>query len=68
MDQWPELPYDEWLPTRDTLHMYTQVVGKLRLALCPFEPQWGHVPLYLTARGLTTTPIPLTAVKFSAFS
>ena len=37
--------------------MITQVVGKLRLALAPFEPQWGNVPLYLTARGLTTTPM-----------
>jgi hypothetical protein len=55
MDEWPELPYEWWRPTRDTLHMYTQVVGKLRLALSPFEPQWGNVPLYLTARGLTTS-------------
>jgi hypothetical protein len=58
-DEWPSLPYEEWRDTRDTLHMYTQVVGKLRLALSPFEPQWANVPLYLTARGLTTTPIPV---------
>jgi Family of unknown function (DUF5996) len=57
-DDWPSLPYEEWRDTRDTLHMYTQVIGKLRLALSPFEPQWANVPLYLTARGLTTTPIP----------
>lgn len=56
---WPALPYEEWRPTRDTLHMYTQVLGKLRLALSPFEPGWGNVPLYVTARGLTTTPIPI---------
>ena len=56
---WPALPYDEWRQTRDTLHMYTQVVGKLRLALSPFEPQWGHVPLYLTSRGLSTSPMPV---------
>ena len=56
---WPELPYEEWRATRDTLHMYTQVMGKLRLALSPFEPEWGNVPLYLTARGLTTSPIPI---------
>lgn len=61
---WPALPYAEWRDTRDTLHMYTQVVGKLRLALCAFEPQWGNVPLYLTARGLTTTPIPIEARSF----
>lgn len=41
----------------DTLHMELQVVGKLRLVLSPFEPQWNNVPLYLTARGLTTTPM-----------
>ncbi len=56
---WPALPYEEWHETRDTLHMYTQVVGKLRLVLSPFEPQWGHVPFYLTARGLTTSPMPV---------
>ena len=56
---WPELPYESWKDTRDTLHMYTQVVGKLRLALAPFEPQWAEVPLYVTARGLTTSPMPL---------
>ncbi len=56
---WPELPYEEWRATRDTLHMYTQVIGKLRLALSPFEPEWGNVPLYLTARGLTTSPMPI---------
>ncbi len=58
MDDWPALPYDDWRDTRDTLHMYTQVVGKIRLALSPFEPQWSNVPLYVTARGLTTSPVP----------
>lgn len=56
---WPALPYEEWRGTRDTLHTYAQVLGKLRLALSPFEPQWGNVPLYLTARGLTTSPLPV---------
>ena len=59
MTPWPDLPYDEWRATRDTLHMYTQVVGKLRLALCTFEPHWANVPLYLTARGLTTGLMPV---------
>jgi len=63
---WPDLPYDAWRDTRDTLQMYSQVVGKLRLALCAFEPQWGNVPLYVTARGLTTTPIPFEARSFDA--
>ena len=58
MDDWPALPYDDWRDTRDTLHMYTQVVGKIRLALSPFEPEWANVPLYVTARGLTTSPVP----------
>ena len=58
MDDWPALPYDDWRDTRDTFHMYTQVVGKIRLALSPFEPQWSNVPLYVTARGLTTSPVP----------
>jgi hypothetical protein len=55
---WPELPYAAWQPTRDTLHMKLQIVGKVRLALAPFEPQWGEVALYITARGLTTSPMP----------
>src|SRR5437660_11127282 len=66
MDEWPDLPYEPWRATRDTLHMYTQVVGKLRLALSPFEPQWANVPLYLTARGLTTSPVPFESVTFDA--
>jgi hypothetical protein len=56
-EPWPALPYEEWRPTRDTLHMYAQIVGKLRLALSPFEPEWANVPLYVTARGLSTSPM-----------
>jgi len=59
MSQWPPLPYGEWHETRDTLHLYTQVVGSVRLALSPFEPHWMNVPLYLTSRGLTTSPMPV---------
>lgn len=66
MEEWPALPYEEWRDTRDTLHMCTQVIGKLRLALSPFEPQWAHVPLYLTARGLTTSPVPSGLRTFDA--
>jgi hypothetical protein len=54
---WPSLPLDSWKSTCDTLHLYAQVVGKIRLALTPAEPEWAHVPLYVTARGLTTSPI-----------
>jgi Family of unknown function (DUF5996) len=55
--EWPELPYDAWAPTLDTLHMKLQVIGKIRLVLTHREPQWANVPLYLTARGLTTSPM-----------
>jgi hypothetical protein len=55
---WPSLPLDEWKDTYATLHMWTQIVGKTRLALCPKENHWWHVALYVTARGLTTLPIP----------
>ena len=59
VSDWLPLPYAEWRETRDTLHMYAQVIGKLRLALSPFEPHWMNVPLYVTARGLTTSPLPV---------
>jgi hypothetical protein len=55
--EWPELPYDAWAPTMDTLHMKLQIIGKVRLALTRREPQWANTPLYLTARGLTSSPI-----------
>lgn len=51
---WPPLPLASWESTRATLHMYAQIVGKIRLTLAPPEPQWGHVTLFVTARGLTT--------------
>ncbi|HEX8178821.1 MAG TPA: DUF5996 family protein [Pyrinomonadaceae bacterium] len=55
---WPALPLDEWRETYATLHMWTQVVGKIRLALTPLVNHWWNTPLYLTARGLTTSPMP----------
>jgi len=54
----PPLPYAEWKPTCDTLHMWTQIIGKLRLALAPRVNHWWEVPLYVSARGLTTSAIP----------
>jgi hypothetical protein len=57
-DVWPSLPLGEWKSTCDTIHMYAQIAGKIRLALAPAEPEWAQVPLYVTARGLTTSPIP----------
>ena len=55
---WPELPFSEWQATAETLHMWTQIVGKIRLKLTPWINHSWHVTLYLTARGLTTSPIP----------
>jgi hypothetical protein len=55
---WPDLPYGAWQPTCFTLHMWTQIVGKMRLALAPHVNHWWQVPLYVSARGLTTTAIP----------
>lgn len=52
---WPELTLSLWEDTRDTLHLWTQVVGKVRMALEPMLNHWWQVPLYLSARGLTTS-------------
>src|SRR3954470_5007223 len=57
-DGWPALPVADWQDTRDTLHLWTQIVGKLRLALSPPVNHWWHVPLYVDARGLTTSLMP----------
>src|SRR5436190_7727368 len=54
---WPDLPYSAWKETCNTLHLWTQIVGKIRLALTPWLNHSWHVPLYVTARGLTTSPI-----------
>jgi hypothetical protein len=55
---WPSLVWDDWEATADTLHMWTQIVGHTRLALCAPQNHWWHVTLYVTPRGLTTGPIP----------
>ena len=57
--QWPELPFPAWSGTCDTLQLWTQIVGKIRLALTPWLNHSWHVPLYVTARGLGTSPIPI---------
>ena len=61
---WPTLSLAEWKETHDTLHMWMQIVGKTRLALAPGENHWWHVPLYVTARGLSTSPIPYRSLAF----
>ena len=55
---WPALPYEEWAPTKKTLHLVTQMLGKAKLALVPARPEWLHVPLLLDARGFATGPMP----------
>src|ERR1700682_2206659 len=64
MSSWPELPYGAWKDTLETLHMNCQIVGKVRLSLTPFEAEWANVPLYVTARGLTTSPMAYAGVIF----
>jgi Family of unknown function (DUF5996) len=56
--RWPEIPVAAWQETRDTLQLYTQVVGKVRLANEPATNHWWNVPMYLSARGLTTSLMP----------
>jgi len=58
-DDWPALAYDDWADTQATLHMWTQIVGKIRMALTSPVNHWWHVPLYVTSRGLTTSPMPV---------
>ena len=55
---WPALPLDSWRETCATLHMWTQIVGKVRMRLTPLVNHWWNVPLYVTPRGLTTSNIP----------
>src|SRR5215831_778654 len=55
---WPALPLEEWKDTYATLHMWMQIVGKIRMSLSPPINHYWHSTLYVTARGLTTSPIP----------
>ncbi len=61
--RWPELPYESWAATRETFHLWLQVVGKVKLALTPFLNEWWNVGLALTARGPTTGPMPAGPVE-----
>ncbi len=58
IDPWPSLPLNEWKDTAATLHMWTQIIGKIRLSQTPWINHSWHVTLYVTSRGLTTSPIP----------
>ena len=63
-DPWPALPLESWKDTCSTLHMWSQIVGKVRLALTPLVNHWWNVPLYVNARGLTTSAIPYRNAAF----
>ena len=63
-ETWPPLPLEEWKDTCATLHMWTQIVGKIRLAQTPLVNHWWNVPLYVSARGLTTTAMPYNQISF----
>jgi hypothetical protein len=63
-ESWPALPLQPWKQTYHNLHMWTQIVGKVRLALTPRTNHWWNVPLYVNARGLTTSPIPYAGAAF----
>jgi len=58
-NQWPDLPWQQWEETATTVHMWTQIVGKTRLALSPLQEHWWNVALYVTARGLSTAAMPV---------
>ena len=60
----PPLPLEEWEATKETLHRYCQIVGKVRMEYSPYRNHWWHVTLYVTARGLTTGPIPYGRAAF----
>lgn len=60
----PEIPLEAWRPTKNTLHLYCQIVGKIRLAMHPRLNHWWHVPLYVSPHGLTTHSIPYSGGNF----
>ena len=64
MNSFPEIPYEAWRPTKNTLHLYCQIVGKIRLAMHPRLNHWWHVALYVSPRGLTTRAIPYSGGNF----
>ena len=64
-ENYPPLPLSEWQDTNDTVHMWTQIVGKIRLVQTPLTNEWWNVPLYVTARGLTTSAMPYETESFT---
>jgi Family of unknown function (DUF5996) len=68
VDRWPPLKYDEWKDTLQTLHLWTQIVGKIRLKLEYMVNHWWNVALYVTPRGLTTSPMPYRGGRWFSIS
>ena len=62
-EQWPPLPWADWRETAITLQLWTQIVGKVRLSLTPWLNHSWQVPLYVSARGLATSPIPASVIS-----
>ena len=58
LGEWPVLEWEQWKDTEETLHMFMQIVGKMRLSLTPIQNHWWNIAFYLTARGLTTSAMP----------
>jgi hypothetical protein len=65
-DLWPDIDVSGWAPTKKSLHLYTQMLGKIRVALSPAQPNWMFTPLLFTAHGLTTGAIPCNGVAVEA--
>src|SRR5262245_13868213 len=65
-ETWPPLALEAWEPCCDTLHLWTQIVGKTRLALAPMLNHWWQATFYVTARGLSTSPVPYGDRTFEA--
>lgn len=65
IERWPALPLEAWKETCDTLHMWMQIIGKVRMELSPPVNHWWHVTLYVTSRGLTTSSIPYQGSTFT---
>jgi hypothetical protein len=66
-ENWPRLSLDQWQHTYETLHLWSQIVGKIRLSHMPWINHSWHVPFYVTARGLTTSLIPYGARAFEIY-
>jgi hypothetical protein len=64
-ETFPPLPLEEWENTKNTLHRFAQIVGKIRLTSTPHANHWWHVTLYVTTRGLTTNPMPYEDITFA---